>query len=301
LLEPFQSFDCLHDLKSVSDFTSYLHRIVNKAYGVAGFEYVRMLIDRANDNENKDENGLTCLEYWDKLIEDYKNILLEKHDGAEEQVKRVAGDFAVRAAAGELATKWGITGWEKGEALDAVIVIFDGWIEARGGCSNKEGANMLNQIKSFLEKNEESCFIDIQARLKAEAEKRTYPKTINKVGYIHNIDGVACYLVIPSQFKEQVCKGLDSRATLKTLKQHGWLYLQPGSQKYQAKERIPTFHDHDTTTSDGDDVKDRYEFEPKNAWAFSKYGSNDKPIRTEVRWFYVLVKAKVFGGLNDNE
>ncbi|MGZ8262067.1 MAG: hypothetical protein ACXWTU_03785 [Methylotenera sp.] len=59
-------------------------------------------------------------------------------DDAGGQSSRAASRFALVAAAGELATPWGITGWEQGEAIKAAEICFKAWIERRGGTGNQE-------------------------------------------------------------------------------------------------------------------------------------------------------------------
>ena len=49
--------------------------------------------------------------------------------GSDGQVRSVAGRFGVVAAAGELATEWGILPWEIGEATQAAAICFQAWLD----------------------------------------------------------------------------------------------------------------------------------------------------------------------------
>ncbi|MTD33444.1 hypothetical protein [Paludibacterium denitrificans] len=49
-------------------------------------------------------------------------------DGAAEEVGRVAARFALVAFAGELATRYGVTGWQAGEAFRAARRCFREWL-----------------------------------------------------------------------------------------------------------------------------------------------------------------------------
>ena len=63
--------------------------------------------------------------------------------GATGEVKRAADRFAVIAAAGELASEWGITGWGAGEATVAAKRCFLDWLNRRGttGASDVEAGH----------------------------------------------------------------------------------------------------------------------------------------------------------------
>ena len=67
--------------------------------------------------------------------------------GAHPQVMRVAARFALVAAAGELATKAGLTDWEVGEAVRSVRKCFEGWLSKRGHNGNGERYAMAVQVK----------------------------------------------------------------------------------------------------------------------------------------------------------
>ncbi|SFO42995.1 hypothetical protein [Nitrosospira briensis] len=54
------------------------------------------------------------------------------------QVERVARRFALVAMAGGLATRWKLTGWAEGEAIQAARKCFAAWMDAFGGSGNRE-------------------------------------------------------------------------------------------------------------------------------------------------------------------
>ena len=66
------------------------------------------------------------------------------------QVQRVRRRFALVAVAGELASETGITGWPKGEAIDAARAVFNAWLMVRPGstCSaSPPGAHKCRVIR----------------------------------------------------------------------------------------------------------------------------------------------------------
>ena len=75
-------------------------------------------------------------------------------DEASGQVQRVGRRFALAAVAGELATEAGCTGWPAGAATDAANACFHAWLAARpGGIGNAEEAQMLTQVRSWVQLN----------------------------------------------------------------------------------------------------------------------------------------------------
>lgn len=79
-------------------------------------------------------------------------------EAASEQVRRVGTRFALVAAAGELATEAGITGWPQLHAAWGTRQRFEAWLAARGHLDNGEEAAMLGQVRAYLEKNGDALF-----------------------------------------------------------------------------------------------------------------------------------------------
>ena len=95
------------------------------------------------------------------------------------QVQRVGRRFALIAAAGELATEAGITGWPAGEATDAARRCFNAWIEARpGGIGMSEEAQMLRQMRGWFGLHGEARFTHWN-----RADDDHAPKTMNRAGW----------------------------------------------------------------------------------------------------------------------
>lgn len=86
----------------------------------------------------------------------FADELVGRH--ADGQVRRVAQRFALMAAAGEVATSVGITGWVAGEALEAARDCFQTWLDARGSDGNSEPDALLSQVRAFFEAHGESRF-----------------------------------------------------------------------------------------------------------------------------------------------
>lgn len=147
------------------------------------------------------------------------------------QVRRVADRFALIAAAGELATVLGLTGWATGEAEHAAVVCFRAWLQARGTPGNAEPVAMLAQVRAFLEANGEARF----TRWDASGDA---PRTVNRAGYRRDGEHGPIYYIEREAFRKEICKGFDPEAVKKVLLEVGAL-RSDSKGKRTRKERLP--------------------------------------------------------------
>jgi uncharacterized protein (DUF927 family) len=136
------------------------------------------------------------------------------------EVSRARYRFAVIAAAGELATEWGLTGWGCGEASETAERCFREWATARGtqGASDIEAA--ISQVRAFLGANGASRF----QSMGSGGDDSTVGRIINRAGFkrLDNHDRTE-YLILRETFKTEVCAGYSSAAVLKELDRRGFL------------------------------------------------------------------------------
>ncbi len=78
---------------------------------------------------------------------------------AGEQAKRVARRFGLLAAAGELATRWELTGWPDGEAIRGCADCFGAWLE-NFGAGNHEERVIEERAQGFFQRHGASRFQD---------------------------------------------------------------------------------------------------------------------------------------------
>ena len=170
--------------------------------------------------------------------------------GADGQVRRAAGRFALVAAAGELARHFGVVPWPQGEAEGAAARCFADWLKARGGSGAAEITTALRQVRLFLEQHGSSRFepawIKDDARPSAgdEAEDNLR-RTINRAGFrrADSLDdqqkGAWTYYVMPECWASEVCKGFDHKAVASALAERSWLNTGDGRNLTQSV-RVPT-------------------------------------------------------------
>ncbi|MDG4591288.1 MAG: DUF927 domain-containing protein [Defluviicoccus sp.] len=171
-------------------------------YGHAGPAFVAELVKR--HGEARDALRTACDAIAAKMVP----------ADAAGQVRRVAQRFALVAAAGELATEYGLTGWREGEAARAAAVCFRAWLSARGTAGAAEPAAMLAQVRGFLEAHGESRFAPMD-----QADNRA---TINRAGFRRETSEGTEYLILRESFRE-ICTGFDHKAVAKALAEAGAL------------------------------------------------------------------------------
>lgn len=219
-------FDTIHGADSPAEFANELQAACESSYGQAGIEYLTAIV--------------ADTEYAKAFVEQASKQFLQDvcAPGKEGQIYRAAQRFAVLSAAGELATQYGITGWERGEAQRAVKKCFDVWLANREGPAALEETRALAQVRQFIEMHGDSRF----SKLNNFGDKDNIGRdTINRAGFTRqSSSGDTEFLVLPEVFKAEICKGFDLRFVTRLLIREGW--VKPGADGRASKnERIPGF------------------------------------------------------------
>lgn len=216
-------FENLHGFENGHEFAKALGMVVNKYYGTAFCAFI--------------ENILKNRETLRPLLADAR-LKFEKATlttAASGQVQRVAARFALAGAAGELATEWGITGWQPSEAMQAAIACFKAWLLAFGGEGNKEERAMIDQVRHFLELHGEARFTDIERTV---VDDNHTPRTMSKAGFREkNAEGYLEYYCYPEVFKAEICRGFDYRAVARLLVVRG--FMKSDGKHLQPKKDLP--------------------------------------------------------------
>jgi putative DNA primase/helicase len=210
-------FDALHDAPTAAAFANRLRDATGRHYGHVGPAFVQRLLDER--------------ESWTELAATVKELGTRfAGDGADGQVQRVARRFALIAMAGELATKWNLTGWPQGTATAAAQTCFNAWVATRGGKGNLEPKQVLAQVRAFLEQHGEARFAswDDDGRV-----------THNRAGFRRVADdGRTRFYVLREAMRRELLSGLNVADALRTMADAGVLDLSTDG-KATRPERLP--------------------------------------------------------------
>ena len=114
----FGLFEVLHGFESSAALSKALMEASTRYYGTAAQAFLEQITES--------DNFISLSEVIKKLCQQFLTENLPPQ--ASGQVHRVCERFALIAVAGELATHYGITGWQSSEAEQAAVVCFKAWL-----------------------------------------------------------------------------------------------------------------------------------------------------------------------------
>jgi uncharacterized protein (DUF927 family) len=159
--------------------------------------------------------------------------------GAGGQVQRVAKRFGLFAAAGELARYYGVLPWSEDAAIIAAGTCFEAWLGERGNLGAGEDVAALAQVRDFIIQNGSSRFEPILPEMpEGDPSPELSRLTYKRAGWRRQGAGGDEYLIPPEIWKNQVCKGIDSKIASKVLEARG-LLLGGDKDHRAASVRIP--------------------------------------------------------------
>lgn len=145
------------------------------------------------------------------------------------QAHRAAARFGLAAAAGELATALGVTGWPEGTATTAAQVCLNAWLHERGGAGNMEGDAIVSRLQQVIERFGESRFSRWDG-LAAKTDDHA-PRTTDRLGFRRTVehgmgDGLytlVTYYFLPTAWRAEVFKGMNLTLVNRELIERGIL------------------------------------------------------------------------------
>lgn len=215
----FGAWDNLHQHNNGPAFSDALKRASLASYGTAGRAFLEKL---TRDTDNLAER-----------LEGIKTQLMKSQQSGDGQPARAAARLAVLALAGELATAYGITTWQEGEATKAAAVGFDAWLSLRGEATgNAEHHQITQAVLDFIDRHGESRFSDASGPF----EDRQQAMVRDRAGWWQSAGDGMEYLFTTSGMREAL-KGFDFDRALKVLRLAGMMDA-PTSGKASKSKRI---------------------------------------------------------------
>jgi putative DNA primase/helicase len=139
LFGKYGAFDDLHGYQDGRSFADAIVKNASVSYGTAGRAYLEQL--------TQDEDTLANCS---QTLHDAVNHFTERFGTLSAQEARAAKSFAIVGIAGELATKYGVTGWEQGTAFEAALTCFAQWRSYRGK-GDTEGLQIVESVTAYIE------------------------------------------------------------------------------------------------------------------------------------------------------
>ena len=215
-------FEDLHGHQDGDHFARHLKSACNNYHGTAGIAWLQILVSNAEVIRQE------CATLKASFLNEFD---LSNEHGS--QAKRIASRFALIAAAGELASQYGITSWPSGEAKSAAQRALSLWRENRGGTGDLEKQRLIDQVRLFIEQNGDSRFPKCD-----DTQQKDPERTVNRAGYRKPIKGAMHFLVLQEVFKQEVCNTFEHAFATKTLKEAG--ILTPDSSGVSTQnQRVP--------------------------------------------------------------
>ncbi|MCF5893077.1 DUF927 domain-containing protein [Aeromonas veronii] len=211
------AFEWLYGMEGGRIFADTLKANAERQHGTA----FRALVERL---------ALDLDTYRERLASEIQRLASElTPKGAGNQVGRAINRFALVAAAGELATQFGVTGWPEGEAIRAVRVCLKAWLVERGHLGNKEDSVTLEQVRGFVTAHQYTRFADW-----FDANHRP----VNMVGYRKTESDGVSFFVLPPGWAE-ITKGRDPKRAAHLCLEAGYLLTGKDKKRLQRKTRLP--------------------------------------------------------------
>lgn len=224
----FGLFEDVHGEADGNAFSCVIRQAAQEQHGTAGPAFVSWFATRLAGDPAWPQEELT------PRVRDFVARVVPA--GADGQVQRAAGRFALAALAGELATLAGVTGWEPGAAEAAAEACFHAWLDARGGSGAREAQQITAAVRRFIGLHGAARFETIKDNAEPGdmgGEQPADPRTINRAGWKwieRGEDGHAVwhYGIIPEVFAAEICQpiGAEPREARRKLHAAGLLLTE---------------------------------------------------------------------------
>lgn len=141
----FGAFDNLHGAANAAAFADSIQKAAQSYHGLAGLAFVRKLVSADGPDVCAIARSTAK-----KISSDFLGRVANFNDG---QTSRVARRFAIISAAGELATRCGLTGWKEGDAVGSARQAFLDWHEGRYRDKQDAVNAVVKPLQEFLAAN----------------------------------------------------------------------------------------------------------------------------------------------------
>jgi putative DNA primase/helicase len=249
LVTPESILEDNHEFPTGHELSAHIKRSARASFGTLGRAWLECLVNEFDGIEGDARELMQLFE------------LEAVEETASGEVKRAARRFGLAAAAGEMATNRGLTGWLSGWATQAARICFDVWLSTRvGGTGSSHEAQMLLAIRQWFGAHGDARFkrweltdTDHKAvtMYMAGWRKEVYGDKTDDFGMNGKAPVDLVWYVMVDVFRSEVCKGFDYRAALRLLDERGLVIKegkepkpgQPDERRMDTKARPPRFEE----------------------------------------------------------
>lgn len=212
------SFEEIHGAESPAQFSNMLRTSAKRTFGAPFRAYMRHVVDNQAELEER------CR----REVRRFSEAHAPKNSSNE--VGRAAARFGVVAAAGELASQIGVTGWNPGDAERAALRCFQSWILERGSVRSSDEDEAVRSVRQFLQRFGASRFSDMRGQSTVIHDRAGFRKP-------EDPPEPEAFLILGEVFRTEICAGANYKLVASALSQRGHLKKRPD--KWTVKVRIP--------------------------------------------------------------
>jgi putative DNA primase/helicase len=202
-------------------FTDSIKKFATRYYGTAGRAFLTELV--------KDKNLNQLPAWWRSHESAFAEQYKPKDAGG--QVLRVMSAFCLVGFAGELAARFEVVPWQRGEALSAAGRLFTDWQQARPTAGNSEEGMILAHVRGVMERSWQSRFVDWERTQEKESDLSRMTQIIDPLGFRKRDEPFVkdnpdyLFYVTRSRFAEVFAtkEGFKPKRVAAVLKKHGLL------------------------------------------------------------------------------
>ena len=198
-------FEELHGFADGKALSEYLQEQSSKFHGAPLRKFLEQVCFDLNSHKD----------FVNNLIVKFENECCPQQ--ASEQVRRTAKYFALVAASGELAIKFGVLPWDSGNSIKAARRCMLDWIAFRGGLDAAEVREAAYRVRDFISRHGTSRFYPLEAA--------TDRVVLNCAGYRKEgrDEEDMLFLITPTVFRDEICVGGDYKNIARFLIEAGYL------------------------------------------------------------------------------
>ncbi|MDY7114826.1 DUF927 domain-containing protein [Halomonas sp. SSL-5] len=201
------AFDRLHHLADGRAFADHLKSEVTRHHGHLGPAFIERLVAEERDLAGE--------------VDRFAQV--DGFASTRPLQGRAAKVLALIGLAGELATEYGLTDWQAGEAMAAAIEAFHAWTDGQGGVRS-EHEQILANVAGFIERHGDARFSSI------EGDPAHTPMVRDRAGWWRD-DGQGRTYLFNGEGLSEALGGFDVKRGTEALEVAGWLVEREGEKR----------------------------------------------------------------------